>query len=148
MDTLLKMICVRAFKKRISLPEAYFNLTEDSMLLTYHIDRKTRFITVEGRENVAQFLLEHTGKIVDYAGTGKNVRMDRAELYTMVGKNSVPVQLTKISELKWSQITFDRWEVEHLAAVNEYEITGFKTGLSKLKNGLSKGKVVNLFKAA
>ena len=121
--------CVNEIKRGIALPASdWFIRTDDSILFTYIVGGKMRFITIQEREEVATFLQEN-GRIEHFTGFGKNTKMYTKALLTVVGKNQEPVQWERYSEMPWEKISFTTSEVLHIAAKYEYEMTSKKIGI-------------------
>jgi hypothetical protein len=120
MLTILKVMFRLSYKKRITLPANHFQRLDDGLLMSYYIDGKLRFITINSREEAAQLMLDN-GLIESFTGTGKNVRMYEKKVLTIAIDNK-PVQWVRRSELKWNSVKFYPSDVIHFASMNEVEI--------------------------
>ena len=141
MLTVLKLMCERGYKKRITVPtENYFQLTNDGALFTYFIDHKMKFITFDTREELAEFMVEQ-GMIESFTGTGKNLKMYEKTIHSVAGKGGVPVLWTRTSLLEWEKVKFYPSDVIHFASQHEFELQGSMMGLVKAK---VKAKVINM----
>ncbi len=128
MSTLLKVMCVRGYKKQITLPtQNWFKQTENAAVITYFISNKMRFITFNSREDFAEFLLEN-GYIASYEGSGKNVKMYEKKIFAVAVKG-VPVNWESTTLLEWDNIKLYPTDIIHFASVREYEIQGTLLGL-------------------
>lgn len=128
----------------ITLPVDWFKRTEKCFVFTYHIENRTRFIQIDLNEDGAEFFKEN-GFIDDYKGSGKNVTMFCNKTFYVSGKNGRPVEWKRSSVVSWDNIKIHPYDVIHLAAKHEFDITGSVLGLPLLKN---KAKVRSMTKAA
>lgn len=144
MLTVLKVMCEKSLRKRITLPTNWIKRTDRYYAFTYVLNDETKLIQVDFDEDGAEFLKEN-GFIDSYSGGGKNLRMYCNKTFYVPGKKGEPVRWARSTTVNWEDIKILPADVIHFAAKLEFEQTGFILGLTQVK---SKAKVISITKAA
>lgn len=119
--------------KQVEVPDAdYFQKTEDSFLFTYLFNGNKRFLTLEERHHVGDFLLDN-GIIDNYTGFCRNTRFFRNEIALGRDSSDQIVQWQVNTEIAWASLQFTQEQTRFFAAKNELEKIGGVIGYGKAK---------------
>ena len=131
MNTELKSKCIKEFSLRISLPETgSIIFTKDGLLITYFIDNKMRFITLEGEEKRAQYLWLN-GFIHDYDILFGESKLWQLRIDVWLRKDATPMQVESVFEVEIEDVKITAADIIKLAAINEYDLTCTLMGIEK-----------------
>ena len=125
--------CIADIKANISLPiknSAVIGIATLRFCYRVRGAKKFSYIYFATLLSAAQFLMDQ-GKIYFYTASGSSVRLYQKHLETTA--NTGILQVVKMKELLWPQLTFTKEEIIHYAALNEYHAKGAIIGLFKSK---------------
>ena len=131
MHATLKFKCLIKIEGSIYLPPAnYFVRNENSARINYLLGDKRKCINLTSRIELAEMLLKIKPEIIDgYTIENGELKMYKNTLITVLGKKSAPVQHTWPTPVRWEDINLTDVQVQTLAAIHEYELSGQTMGI-------------------
>jgi hypothetical protein len=124
-----RLKCLMDIEAAIQIPDkGFFVRNENSIRLSYSVDKQIKYINLPTHEAAADFLTKR-GIIHGYAIIKDEVKMYCKTLITIEGPKGQPVQMERLLPVKWEEIHLNAAQVQSFAALHELEMKSRTMGL-------------------